>query len=285
MLASLAAHEDRDFPSSVAAGDTQKVSGEASPERRREFENILSHGLPRLRRMAMRWLGNPEDAEDAVQDALLSAFKNIARFEGRAQMSTWLMAIVTNGLRMRLRRRPRHQMLSLDEGPSDSQWTPAEWLVDPGPTPEQSFEQCELREIVTKLICTLPASQRAALRLRRRDDFSIRSAAETLGLPVGTVKARLARGRAKLIERFRKATRVPKGGVSCLEPKARGKASGKRDRAKGLGLLPTTVFSEQGGCEGSGRYLELTELHQPTEQAKRVSGKSPWRLIGSGVTF
>jgi len=206
MLALIPAHEDRDLPSSVAAGDTRRVSGEASPERLREFENILSHGLPRLRRMAMRWLRNPEDAEDAVQDALLSAFKNIARFEGRAQMSTWLMAIVTNALRMRLRRRPRHQILSLDEGPSDSQWTPGELLVDPGPTPEQSFEQCELREIVAKLICKLPASQRAALRLRQRDDFSIRSAAETLGVPVGTVKARLARGRAKLMERFHKAT-------------------------------------------------------------------------------
>ena len=286
MLAPIAPHKDRDLPSSVAAGDTRKVSGEASPERRREFEDILSHRLPRLRRMAMRWLRNPEDAEDGVQDALLSAFKNIARFEGRAQMSTWLMAIVTNALRMRLRRRPRHQILSLNEGPNDSQWTPAKLLVDPRPTPEQSFEQCELREIVTKLICNLPASQRAALRLRQRDDFSIRSAAETLGLPVGTLKARLARGRAKLIERFRKATRVPKGGISCPDPKARRKASGKpRDRAKGLRLLPTTVFSEQGGCEGSSRCVELTELHQRTEQAKQVSGKSPWRLIGSGVTF
>jgi RNA polymerase sigma-70 factor (ECF subfamily) len=246
MLAPIAAHEDRDLPSSVAAGDTRKVFGEASLERRREFENMLSHVLPRLRRLAMRWLRNPEDAEDAVQDALLSAFKNIARFEGRAQMSTWLMAIVINALRMRLRRRPRYQILSLHEDPSDSQWTPADLLVDPRPTPERSFEQCELREIVTKLICTLPASQRAALRLRQRDDFSIRSAAETLGLPVGTLKARLARGRAKLIERFRKATRVPKGGISCPEPKARRKASGKqRDRAKGLGLLPTTVCSEQ----------------------------------------
>jgi hypothetical protein len=107
--------------------------------------------------------------------------------------------------------------------------------VDPRPTPEQSFEQWELREIVANLICTLPASQRAALRLRQRD-VSIRSAAETLGLPVGTVKARLTRGRAKLIAKFRKATRLPKGGMSFREPKDRCKASGK---------LPES-------CEGSG---------------------------------
>jgi RNA polymerase sigma-70 factor, ECF subfamily len=217
MLASIAAPEDRDLLSSPTAGDARKASGEVSPERRREFENILSHGLPRLRRLALRWLRNPEDAEDAVQDALLSAFKNISRFEERAQMSTWLMTIVINAVRMRLRRRPRHQIVSLHEDANDSQWTPAEWLVDPRPTPEQSYEQYELREIVTRLICTLPPSQRAALRLRRRDDFSIRNAAQTLGVPIGTVKARLARGRAKLIERFREATRVPKGSGRCVE--------------------------------------------------------------------
>jgi len=108
---------------------------------------------------------------------------------------------------MRLRRRLRWQMQS---DPKEGQWTPAELLVDPGPNPEQSLEQCELRELVAKLIGSLPASQCAALRLRQKDDFSLRTAAETLGLPEGTLKARLARGRAKLIERFRRATRTPK---------------------------------------------------------------------------
>jgi RNA polymerase sigma factor (sigma-70 family) len=64
-------------------------NGQVIAERRLEFEDLVTRLLPSFRRLAMRLLRNTEDAEDAVQDALLSAFKNIARFEGRAQMSTW----------------------------------------------------------------------------------------------------------------------------------------------------------------------------------------------------
>src|SRR6266700_398708 len=99
---------------SMTAGGTPVVAHKASPERLQELDNVLSRALPRFRRIAMRWLGNHEDAEDAVQDALLSAFTHIADFDGRAQMSTWLTAIVINAVRMQIRRRPRAHMLSLD---------------------------------------------------------------------------------------------------------------------------------------------------------------------------
>src|SRR5215470_20052335 len=98
MLAATAELEAPSLPSLLA--ETQAVRDEASPERRREFENILSHALPRFRRMAMRALRNAEDAEDAVQDAMLSAFRHIAQFDGRSQMLTWLTAIVNNAVRM-----------------------------------------------------------------------------------------------------------------------------------------------------------------------------------------
>ena len=179
-------------------------------ERRVEFEDLLTRDLPRFRRLAMHWLRNAEDAEDAVQDALLSAFKNIAQFQGRAQMSTWLNAIVTNAARMKLRRRPRCQMLSLDQVPEKCDCTISEMLADPRPTPERTAEQCQLSELVTELIGNLPHSQRAALRLRQRHDFSVGEAAETLGVPVGTLKAQIARGRAKLMERLHKATHIRK---------------------------------------------------------------------------
>jgi RNA polymerase sigma-70 factor (ECF subfamily) len=155
--------------------------------------------------MATRWLRNPEDAEDAVQDAMLSAFKHIAAFDGRAQLSTWVMAIVINAVRMKLRRRPRCHIVSLDQMPEDGQWAISELIADLRPTPEQTLEQCELRELVTKLTGSLPLSQRTALRLRQRDGLSIRMAAEALGVPEGTLKAQIARGRAKLIQRFHEA--------------------------------------------------------------------------------
>jgi len=119
--------------------------------------------------MATRWLRNPEDAEDAVQDAMLSAFKHIAAFDGRAQLSTWVMAIVINAVRMKLRRRPRCHIVSLDQTAEDGQWAISEMIADPRPTPEQTLEQCELRELVTKLTGSLPPSQRTALRLRQQD--------------------------------------------------------------------------------------------------------------------
>jgi RNA polymerase sigma-70 factor (ECF subfamily) len=175
-----------------------------SPERRLEFENVLSRNLPGFRRVAMRWLRNPEDAEDAVQDAMLSAFKHIARFEGRAQMSTWLMAILINAVRMQLRRRPRHTHLPLDQPTREGQRTISDLIADQRPTPDQTLEKCELLELVTKLTRSLPPSQRVAMELRQRDDgLSVKDAAEALGVPVGTLKAQLARGRVTLRQQLR----------------------------------------------------------------------------------
>jgi len=193
-------------PVATAAG-----AREASLERRREFDDILSYALPRFRRIAGRWLRNPEDAEDAVQDAMLLAFRNIGRFDGRSQMLTWVTAILINAARMRVRRLSRRQTLSLDQSSGDGQQTIAEMLPDPRPTPEQTSERRQLRELVGTLTDRLPPSQRAAVQLLQSDDFSVRKAAKTLGVAEGTVKARLARGRAELKERFHLVTSSFKG--------------------------------------------------------------------------
>jgi RNA polymerase sigma-70 factor (ECF subfamily) len=197
--------QDRFLPPVGVAGG-QELSRQVSPERRLEFEAVLSRNLPRFQRLAMLWLRNPEDAEDAVQDAMLSAFKNIAHFEGRAQMSTWLMAILINAVRMQLRRRLRYTLLQLDQPTPDGQRTISDLVADRRPTPEQILENCELRELVIKLTGSLPPSQRIAVQLRQRDDgLSLKEAAETLGVPVGTLKAQLSRGRVTLTRRLRNA--------------------------------------------------------------------------------
>src|SRR5213594_2854156 len=113
----------------------------------REMEDVLSRRLPSFYRSAYRFLGNPADAEDAVQEALLSAYKHLDQFKGQAQMSTWLTAIVTNCARMQLRRRPRQTHFSLDEqsqGERDHSWS--ERLADRGPSPEDECWRSELRE-------------------------------------------------------------------------------------------------------------------------------------------
>lgn len=214
MATAIASLDDFRFQPAITS-ESHGITGGA-PERRRELASILSHSLPRFRRLAMRWLRNPEDAEDAVQDAMLSASRHIGQFDGRAQMPTWLTAIVINAVRMQLRRRPRCHVMSLDQKPEEGQWGISEVISDPGPTPERTAEQRELFNLAMELANSLPPSQRAALQLTQWDGLSIQNTAKALGVPEGTVKARLARGRAELRRRFhvaRRRTRLPKVGL------------------------------------------------------------------------
>src|SRR5215831_11556728 len=99
---------------------------------------------------ALRVLGNAEDAEDALQEGMLSAFRNLPRFEGRSQFSTWLTRIVINAALMRLRAQRVRQFVSADEPIGDTDLTLSEQLTDPSPNPEQRFAQEELRALVSE---------------------------------------------------------------------------------------------------------------------------------------
>ena len=236
--------------SSSAAGEPG-AARQAIPDPRMEFEKLVQQGLHQFRRVAMRWLRNPEDAEDAVQDAMLSAFRHIATFDGRARLSTWVMAIVINAVRMQLRRRPRGHFVSLDHAPEEGQWAISEVLADPRPTPEQIVVDSELRDLAARLTCGLPDAQRAALRLRQRDGLSIREAAQTLGIPEGTLKAQLARGRAKLVQRFQKATGRPrtKAAIRNAALKRKEKEYCRPESVRCVVPVPIAGFQQQGGYE------------------------------------
>jgi RNA polymerase sigma-70 factor, ECF subfamily len=183
-------------------GNEQRMEVGVPGARTREMEDILSRRLPSLYRNAYRFLGNAADAEDAVQDALLSAYKHLDQFKGQAQMSTWLTAIVTNCARMQLRRRPRHTTVSLDERFGEQQeyteYTLSEILADRGPSPEDESRITELRLHILRFVEQLSPCLRKAFQLRELDGLSISEAAHILGVPEGTVKAQLARARAKL---------------------------------------------------------------------------------------
>jgi hypothetical protein len=139
-------------------------------------------------------------------------------------------------------------MVALEEDPEERRCTISQMLSDHRPTPEESVERCQLSELVTKLIGGLPDPQRSTLRLRC-DDFSIREVAEVLGVPVGTVKARLARGRAKLMERFHKATSATRSRIlgPDFESRLRSFVSGRRVVR---GTNPNTAQRQRGGGEG-----------------------------------
>ncbi len=237
----------------VATRSGQEPPAPASAQDERSSRKLCRNELPRFRRTAMCWLRNPEDAEDAVQDAMLSAYKHIGAFNGRARLSTWITAIVINSVRMQLRRRPRYQVLSLDQTPDEGQVSISEFIADPRPTPEQALERNELRDLVTKVTSSLSASQRAALCLHQRDGLSIREAARKLGVPEGTLKAQLARGRAALTRRFQKVEgkRRTKAAITDGSAKRRDCCSGYGpDPARCEVPEPSAGFqSQQGGYE------------------------------------
>jgi len=190
-------------------GSEQHLDIPAPEEETRESQDVFSRHLPLLYRTAYRYLGNAAVAEDAVQDGLLSAYKHLDRFRGQAQLSTWLVAIVTNCARMQLRRRPRQIHVSLNEQLGDEQgYTMSDQLVDLGPSPEEEYCKAELRERLLQFTKELSPTLRKAFQLRDLDGLTTSEAAQILGVVDGTVKAQVARGRAKLTRLVRRALDV-----------------------------------------------------------------------------
>jgi len=160
---------------------------------------VLSHRLPYLYRYAYRLLGNKTDAEDAVQDALLAAFKHLNQFRGDAQLSTWLTTIVINCARMHLRKRSRYIHVSLDSRIGEDQEYPlSDILVDDRPNPEDECHRSTLNARLMKSAAQLSPTLRRTFHLRFVDHLSICETARVLGVPIGTVKAQIARAKAKL---------------------------------------------------------------------------------------
>ena len=191
-------------------GSDQQLDTPAPEKETLDLQDVYSRYLPSLYRTAYRYLGNAADAEDAVQDALLSAYKHLDQFRGQAQLSTWLTAIVANCARMQLRRRPRQVHVSLDERFGEEQdYTLSERLVDCGPSPEEEWRQSEMHELVMQFVAELSPTLRRAFELRDLDHLTTREAADILGVADGTVKSQVARARAKLTRLVRRALDTP----------------------------------------------------------------------------
>jgi RNA polymerase sigma-70 factor (ECF subfamily) len=184
---------------SIVLDKTPSFDFSCGDKKGQEMDAVLSSCLPSLHRRAFRHLGNAADAEDAVQDALLCAFKNLAQFRGEAQMSTWLTAIVTNAALTQLRRQARGTYVPLDEQSRYQEgYALSERLRDRGPSPEEELRRAEHVAHLMHLVQQLPSTLRKAFELRDLDGLSIREMTEILRLPEGTVKARISRARAKL---------------------------------------------------------------------------------------
>jgi RNA polymerase sigma-70 factor, ECF subfamily len=153
------------------------------------FREIVKRHRDRLWVIALRTIGDPDDASDAVQDALVSAYSKAESFRGEAAVTTWLRRIVVNACLDRMRR--RHVRPVTD----DELMKAAE---RDAPMADQTGEY-EVSMEVEAALKRLPADQRAALVLVDMMGYSVEDAAGVLDVPTGTVKSRCARGRAKLV--------------------------------------------------------------------------------------
>jgi RNA polymerase sigma-70 factor (ECF subfamily) len=161
------------------------------------FEKLIRRHSSTLYRALMAILGNQEEAQDAMQEALLSAFKHIGGFQGRSKFSTWLVSIARNTALQRLRN--RKNLESLDEVDHEGDFRPRQ-IRDWHDDPEQLYSESEIRGLVEKGILGLPAKYRVVLMLRDIEQLSTEDVARQLGLSVPALKARVLRGRLMLRE-------------------------------------------------------------------------------------
>jgi RNA polymerase sigma-70 factor (ECF subfamily) len=182
-----AEHDEAEFVARLKAGD------EAA------FEELV-HGFGgRMLSVARRYLGNENDACDAVQEAFAAAFESIHRFKGGSLLSTWLHRIVVNAALMQLRRRRRKPEQSIEELLPHFDLEGA-WAEDDRSnlTSLEILDERERRRMVLKCIARLPERYRVVLMLRDIEELDTAETAHRLGLAANTVKVRLHRGRQAL---------------------------------------------------------------------------------------
>jgi len=144
-------------------------------------------------------LRNDADAEEAAQEAILKAYKNLARFRQESKFSTWLIQIAINEAKMKLRKDRRHLYKSLDHGQqtNDGDYIPTDF-ADWREIPSQALENSELRDALKKALSSLPEKYRTVLILRDVQQMSIAETAKVLGISEENVKTRTSRARFQM---------------------------------------------------------------------------------------
>jgi RNA polymerase sigma-70 factor, ECF subfamily len=180
---------------------------------REALDRVFSIHRARLYKLALRMMGNPADAEDVLQDGLLSAYVHLNQFRGRAQLSTWLSRIVLNAALMRIRRRCV-VTTSIDDPLRHFEQPSAMRISNPGANPEEICVRTEQLRILEQAVDRLSPTLRRAFWLRDVRGMSTKEAAEASGVPMGSIKVQLHRARTKLRKELAKPRRVRRIGRS-----------------------------------------------------------------------
>jgi RNA polymerase sigma-70 factor, ECF subfamily len=186
MAGSTEVRDEAQMIAKILAGDSQLFHELIRPYERRVYV------------MALSFLHNEADAEDAAQEAFLKAYRNLSSFRGEAKFGTWLVSITLNEARSRIRSRDRIKMESLDEPPDDQGPNTPALLRDWKEIPSEALERKEIRLLLQRAITALPLIYREVFQLRDIEQLSVNEAAAALGISIAAVKVRLHRARMML---------------------------------------------------------------------------------------
>jgi RNA polymerase sigma-70 factor, ECF subfamily len=203
------------------------------------FAEIVRRHRDRLWAVALRTLGDREEAADAVQDALVSAFRAAHTFRGQSAVTTWLHRITVNACLDRARKTASRRTSSIGDEKH------FEELLEPHESAAAPAERGELHDELLRVLATLPPEQRAALVLVDMQGYSVAEAASVLDIPVGTVKSRCARGRARLLPLLAHLRADAVDGDSW---------AGKRNRTRQTSVPQTGPMQDPGAVKGGGGH-------------------------------
>lgn len=163
----------------------------------RALDRLLRDHQARIHAVCRRITGNDADALDATQDAMIAVVRGLPRFDGRSRFSTWVYRIATNSCLDELRRRRRRPVVGLPEHDGVQMEIPA----DDG-RGDRMADQVADRMLIDRGLAELAEEFRAAVVLRDLCQLDYAEISEVLGIPAGTVRSRIARGRAQLADRI-----------------------------------------------------------------------------------
>ena len=162
------------------------------------FEAVMRRHNGRLFRVARSILKNDADAEDALQDAYLEAYRHLDEFRAEAQLSTWLTRIVVNQSLMRVRKQKRDGTVVPFQPEGAEPRPEVEVRDDKSESPSTTVLRTEMRRILERRIDELPVAYRTVFVMREIEDMSVEETAQCLDIPSSTVRTRLFRARALL---------------------------------------------------------------------------------------
>jgi RNA polymerase sigma-70 factor (ECF subfamily) len=186
-------HRDKTRTSSDTVEDAA-ANGDTSA-----FEQLYQQSAPRVLKTLHRITRNREDAEDALQEAFLSAFLHAKDFDGRSSFATWFTRIAINSALMILRKKRTHPEHSIDDDGGELGAAPKTWIVsDTAANPERLYAQAEREHMLKAAVGDLRPTIRKAVQVGQLQERSMRETADVLGISVAAAKARLFHARAAL---------------------------------------------------------------------------------------